>query len=464
LGLGAVTFLPQIQDMRDDKAYEYVEQGKLKRARLLYFYGKLQGSHKAANNFHVVDYRIVRYDDKSSKKKRIANRKKSFRAFDKLTQKGYIPAAYNAGMFYYRSKVGSSDYANGLIYFDHAAASGDAMSGYAADMMRAREHEKEAKYRALRKVADKGNGWAAYRYVKSLRFEKHKLKYAEKYALMAAEAGYPDAQHFLATYFQQRKDRKAWFEKAATAKTNRSLLAATSLAELAEKERDYEAKRRWLTLASTPREKFTYQAVIEPEGLRWRGFQYYISADVNVSKRAAYELALMQIDGVGGLVDKAGAMKNLEYADDWSDAALLLNELKTGVSKRANVKSVQPSKSLVNESLKKIDTQKNMPWYGKLRPLVESKHIRYATRTDLKKYSNGVSKSYSNEKRGYKDWGKVKDCSIAFNCFYLDAPIILPDDMFGAHSATFIISPSVILPKQHVSHNKYIFLSELNVP
>jgi len=71
---------------------------------------------------------------------------------------------------------------------------------------------------------------------------------------------------------------------------------------------------------------------------------------------------------------------------------------------------------------------------------------------------------YSNKKRGYRPRGNVDDCSIGFNCFYLDAPIILPEGMNGAHSATFIISPAVILPEQHSSHNKYIFLNQLNVP
>jgi len=185
---------------------------------------------------------------------------------------------------------------------------------------------------------------------------------------------------------------------------------------------------------------------------------------LNTTQSAAYELALMQIDGLGGPVDIAGAIKSLEYADYWSDAALLLAELRSQGVKASSKQSANAAKRLTDENLKKFDSQKNYPFHGKLRSLVVNKHIRYATRTDLKKYENGVSKMYSNEKSGFRDWGDVEDCNIGTTCFYLEAPIILPEDMFGAHAATFIISPAVILPKQHTSHNKYIFLNELNVP
>jgi len=284
LGLTAATFLPQVQDIRDEKAYEAVKQGKFKQAKWLYLHGKLLGDAKAANNYHVLDYRIVRDNKKTSKKKSLANRKKAFRAFDKLTQKGHIPAAYNAGMFYYKSRVGSSNYRDGLMYLDHAASEGDVRSAHAADMMRAREHKKERKNQALRKSADKGNGLAAYRYANNLRFDKGKLKYAEKYSLMGAQAGYPDAQEFLASYFPRRGDKKDWLEKAATNKNNRSLMAARDLADLADKERDFETKRKWLSIASTPREPFKYQILIEPEGLRWRGLQNSINADANTTQ------------------------------------------------------------------------------------------------------------------------------------------------------------------------------------
>jgi len=464
LGLGAVTFLPQIQELRDDKAYEYVQQGELIKAKWLYLHGKLLGNQKATNNFHVLKYRLIRDDKAVSKQKRITNRKKASLAFDKLAKKGFVPAVYNAGMFHYRRKVGSVDYENGLRYFDYATSLGDEMSSYAADMMRAGAHEKDRKYLAFRKSADKGNGWAAYRYAKNLRFDKDKLKYAEKYALMGAQAGYPDAQEFLASYFPRRDDVKVWLEQAATNENNRSLSAARDLADLADKDRDFETKRQWLTVASTPREPFKYQILVEPEGLRWRGLQNSINADANTTQSSAYELALMQLDGIGGPVDKDGAIKSLEYADYWSDAELLLTKLRSQGAPATSKPRLKAAKVVVDENLKKFDSQKNYPFYSKLRSLVESKHIRYATRTDLKKYANGVSKMYNNEKNGFRDWGDVEDCSIGTTCFYLDAPIILPGDMFGAHSATFIVSPAVILPKQHVSHNKYIFMNELNVP
>ena len=92
----------------------------------------------------------------------------------------------------------------------------------------------------------------------------------------------------------------------------------------------------------------------------------------------------MQIDGKGGPVDIAGAIESLEYADHWSDAALLLAELRSQTVNDANEKGTKTAKLLGDENLKKFDSQKNYPFYGKLRSLVASKQIRYATRTDLK--------------------------------------------------------------------------------
>lgn len=459
----AVSFLPNVQNYFNDKAFEYLEQDELKKARLFYFPGKIGGNEKAINNYHVLNYRIYRYSERSSKRQRQASRKKAFRAFDKLTQKGYIPAAYNAGMFYYRHKAGSSGYKNGLMYLNYAAKQGDEMSRHAADMMRARQYQKDKRAMEYRKAADNGNGLAAYQYVKDLRFDKKKLRRAEKYALMGAEGGYADAQEFLTTYFPHRSDRKAWLEMAATNKHNRSLIAAYDLAMLAEKRRDYEMKRQWLTLGSTPRGDFKYHAIIDSEVLRWRGLQSTILGDFNNSKKAAYQLALMQIDGKGGPVDKEGAMKSLEYAGEWNGAELLLAELRAGGGSENQSTSVKP-KSSVNLSLEKFDKNKNMPNYEKLRPLVKNKQIRYATHTDLQKFSLGASTTYSNKKRGFKHKGGIEKCSLSFNCFYMEKAIILPGDMYGAHSATFLINPAIFLPEQSGSHNKYIFLSKSYIP
>lgn len=486
LALIAASFLPQVKDFRTEKASVHFEQGNLKAAKRWYFLGKLQGDVQAANNYHVLDYREIRYNENASKEKKSDNYVKATRAFEKLAQKGSVPAAYNAGMFYYKSSFNSANYIKGLNYFDLAAASGDEMSRHAADMMRARsftvtlagsdnarrrsaikrarEKRNEKIYREYKKSADAGNGFAAYKFAQTTRFDEKKLRAAEKYARMGAETGYADAQNFLGEYYPKRKDSQAWLEKAAMNPHNRSLRAASELAMRAEKRRDHRTRRKWLELASTPRGPFHYHIIAESGVLRWRGLQNTINADANNTKEAAYELALMQLDGIGGAVDKAGAIKNLEYADDWDDAALLLAEVKSGRKIADKNTSDRSSQRLLQENLKKIDSQKHRPYYSKLRPLVANKQIRYATQTDVKKYAQGVSTIYSNEKTGFRTWGKVKDCLRSGSCFYIDRPIILPADMFGAHSATFIVDPAVILPKQHLSHNKYIFMNELQIP
>ena len=486
LALIGASFLPQVKEYRAEKAITHFEQGNLKAAKRWYFFGKLQGDLIAANNYHVLNYRLARYDETVSDKKETATRQKSFRGFDKLTQKGFVPAAYNAGMFYYRSSANSGNFVKGLQYFDFAAQSGDEMSRHAADMMRARSHvaartaaakarrgsaakrarekQNEKKYQAYKKSADAGNGFAAYKYANSTRFDERELRAAEKYALMGAEAGYADAQDFLGEYYPKRKDSQAWLEKAALNAQNRSLRAANELAARAAKKRDYQTQRKWLELASTPRGPFHYRIINDSGVLRWRGLQSTILADVNNSKKAAYDLALMQLDGKGGPVDRAGAIKNLEYADDWDDAAILLADVKSGRNSAGKNSPNYTSQRLYKENLKKIDAQKHRPYYSKLRPLVQNKTIRYATDIDVKNFAQGVSTMYSNKKAGFREWGKVEDCLGSGSCFYIEKPIMLPPDMFGAHSASFIVNPAIILPKQHLSHNKYIFMNERQIP
>ena len=460
----AATFLPQVKEYRAEKALAHYEQGDLKAAKRLYFYGKLQGSQMATNNYHVINYHMARNNEKVKFNRYPATRRKAFRAFDKLTQEGYLPAAYNAGMFYYHSNAGSEDRQKGLAYFEYAAAAGDEMSRDAAGILRAREHKKEEKTQAFRKSADAGNGLAAYRYAKNLRFDKKKLRRAEKYAVMGAEAGYSDAQQFLGTYFPKRKDAVMWLEKAATNPQYPSLIAAHELSQLAEKDKDYAAQRRWLTLGSTPREKFRYRIINESGALRWRGLQNSIIADVNNSKSAAYDLALMQLDGIGGALDYEGAQANLEYAEKWSDARQLLARIQSGDIDRSKPMRSQISKNQSEIDLEKFDRQKNYPFHGKLRPYLVSKKIRYATQADLDKYKQGVSTMFSNEKLGFRKWGRVEQCALGRTCFYMEKSFILPKDMFGAHSATFLINPALYLPKQNLSHNKYIFLNERYVP
>ena len=460
----AASFLPQIQDYREEKADAYIEQGDLKAAKRWSFYGKLQGDQKATNNYHVISFKMV-HDKKGVPKRRyLSTRKKAFRAFDKLTQRGYVPAAYNAGMFYYRSRVDSGEYYKGLKYFDFAAAQGDEMSRDAAGLMRARVRDKDKRSRAYRKAADGGNTLAAYYYAKGLRFDKKKLKRAEKYALLGAEGGYADAQQFLGAYFPKRKDAKSWLEKAATNPDYPSLLAASDLAKLADKKRDYVAKRRWLTLGSTPREKFKYNILIEPDGLRWRGIRNTILADVNNSKSAAYELALMQLDGLGGALDFDAAKANLKYADNWADAERLLARINSGKFDTSKPRRSQKSKDQSKFDLARFDKQKNYPFYDKLRPLMVSKTIRYATQKDLDKFSQGVSTTFSNEKSGFKKRGGIEKCALGRTCFYMEKPIILPKGMNGAHSATFLINPGFFMAEQFKSHNRYIFLNERYIP
>jgi len=66
--LVAATFLPQVQDYRAEKADAAIAQGDWKAAKQLSFLGKLQGDQKAANNYHVLNYKLMREEAQAMRK------------------------------------------------------------------------------------------------------------------------------------------------------------------------------------------------------------------------------------------------------------------------------------------------------------------------------------------------------------------------------------------------------------
>ena len=334
IALFAVAFLlpiKAVQNIRNDMAYDAVVTDKRNVARLIYKVGAWQNDPLAANNFHVLNYRRAIDGKGYSKKRRKKVAELAKKSFEKHMANGFAPAAYNRGMFNYKCSTKSSCYGLAIAHFEQGAKLGDKMSHDAHSFMLAKKLNKDARYYKIKTIADDGNAWAAYRYARNLRHDNTKLRrLGEPYALMAAEAGFADAQNFLGSYFNRRKDSDAWLEKAANNPVNRSLMASAELAERTKKRGDFVAARGWLELTIKPRADFDYTLVIEPQGLRWRNFQGSRNADANTSQKAAYDLALMQLSGQGGAVDKAAAIKNLKYADHWADAKRKLAKLQAG--------------------------------------------------------------------------------------------------------------------------------------
>lgn len=445
--------LNAVHEFRDDLAYKSTQQGQYYRARILYRINAWQGDGKAINNFHVLNYRMARYEKKSSKAKVRDANLKAKAAFEHLIAEDYAPAAYNYGMFYYRSSKRNRNYNTALAYFDRGAALGDNMSRDAADFMRAKGLKGESYYDAIRPIAERGNGWAAYRIARSMRRDDYKLATeGEAYALMGAQSGIADAQHFLGQRFSTREDAPMWLEKAATNPSNRSLMAARDLADLALNYRDESARRKWLELAATPRSKFRYNLVLDPEGLRWRDFQFSRHADANTSQSSAYSLALMQLAGIGGPVKKRSAIKNLNYAIEWGEAENLLKLIKSD-----GIKSAQDlaQKSLQDVSYREVDEK---PDYGLLKAYIERGDLRYATQQDLLKFKTATPMGSSANGRYHEILYNIAANCKNFPCYYINRPIVLPGKMFGSDAKAFLINPEITLPEQLHSHNTYIFL------
>lgn len=454
--LSAITVCLPVQavhEFRDDLAYKSTQQSQYQRARILYRINAWHGDKKGINNYHVLNYRMVRYKKRSSKDKVRAANIKTKAAFERLVAEDFAPAAYNYGMFYYRSSKRNRNYDKGLAYFEKGAALGDNMSRDAADFMRARGLEGDSFYDAIRPIAERGNGWAAYLIARSMRRDNYKLTTeGEAYALTGAQSGIADAQHFLGQKFASREDAPMWLEKAATNPVNRSLIAASDLADIALNYRDETSRRGWLELASKPRDKFKYTLVIDPEGLRWRDLQFKRHADANTSQKAAYNLALMQLVGAGGPVKKRAAIKNLKYANDWSDASELLSLIK---SEGMTSAQEQAKKSLEDNSYRNVDVK---PDYGLLSAYIERGDLRYATEKDLLKFKTATPMSSSGKGRYHKvPYSLATNCKN-FPCYYVNRPIILPGEMFGSDASAFLINPEINLPEQLNSHNTYIFL------
>lgn len=445
----------KLQETRNDIAYSFVEKKQNKLARILYRVNAWQGDVIAINNYHVLNYRSARYRKNSSKAKVETANQKAKAAFDKLIAKGYAPAAYNRGMFYYNASTKNRHYAKTLSYFEQGAALGDPLSRDAADFMRAKKFKGEAYYEAIRPIAERGNGWAAYRYVRSMRRDHHKLSNrGEPYAVIGAESGIADAQRFLAEKFPNRLDAAQWLEKAATHPVNPSSHAANDLAELALRYGDEEARRKWLKVATKPREKFQFSMIIAPEGLRWRDFQKSRSRDVNHAESAAYELALMQLAGIGGPTKKRAAIKNLKLAKDWSGAQNILAQIKSGDLKtvKAEIKTDFAKKTSGLASGK--------PDYGLLNIYIERGDLRLATDQDLQTFKSATTMR-SAYKGSYSEtnFNLMSNCKN-FTCYYIEKPLTLPEGMVGAYASAFLINPKIDLPKQLKSHNIYAFLKQ----
>lgn len=442
-----------VHEFRDELAYKSTQESQYRRARILYRINAWHGDIKAINNYHVLNYRMVRYKKNPSKDKLRSANIKAKAAFESLIAKGYAPAAYNYGMFYYRSSKRNSNYDKGLAYFKKGAALGDEMSRDAIDFMRARGLKGGSYHDAIRPIAQRGNGWAAYLIAKSMRRDKYKLAtQGEDFVLMGAQSGIADAQQFLGQNFSSREDAPSWLQKAATHTQNRSLKAASDLADLALNYRDETARRNWLEIASKPRDKFKYNLVIEPEGLRWRDFQFKRSADTNTGQKAAYNLALMQLTGTGGPVKKRAAIKNLKYSNGWSDAEGLLRIIKS-----EGMKSAQDwaKNSLQDISYRNFDEK---PDYGLLNAYIERGDMRYATDQDLLEFKAATAMSSSGKGRYRQTLYNLATNCKNFPCYYVNSPIILPDNMFGRNASAFLINPEINLPEQLNSHNTYIFL------
>lgn len=443
-----------LQEFRNDIAYTFVLKKQDQLARPLYRLNAWQGDRLAINNYHVLNYRLVRHSKKQSKPKLKKANEKAKAAFEDLASNGYAPAAYNRGMFYFKKSSKSRNYPQALHYFKQGADLGDSMSQDALDFMRAKQFKKEAYYEAIRPIADRGNGWAAYRYVKAMRRDRHKLaNIGQNYALIAAKSGLADAQQFLGEYFPERHDAAYWLEQAATKPVNPNIRAARSLADLALKYGDEEARRKWLSVATKPREEFRYTMIIEPEGLRWRDFQNSRARDGNNSEAAAYELALMQLAGLGGPVKKRAAIKNLKYAKDWADAKSLIARVKSGDLQNIQ-KKIQTEYAEIRSG-----SESREPDYALLNAYIDRGDLRLASKQDVQKFESAAT-MMSKGKGGYHQmkFNLVMACKN-FPCYYVERPITLPDGMFGAYASTFLIDPNIDLPQQLHSHNRYVFLN-----
>ncbi len=458
LGLGLLTlsaiFLPfsPVQDARNALAYKMVEGGYWTAAKTVYAIGKWQGEPLSTNNYHVLNYRLAIADEdfpKTIKDEIILAARDDF---ELLIGQGLPAAAYNRGMFNYRCGSKQRCYKIALSHFDKGIRLGDAMSRDAKDLMLAKPLNGEAYYDAMRAIADRGNGWAAYKYAHNMRFELEELKAkGESYAELAAKSGIADAQDFFGSYFENRHDSNFWLEQAATNPVNRSLTAAQELAYRAEEAGQYQEARKWYAVAAAPRAGFEYELIVREDGLRWRGFPTSRSADVNNSQSAAYELALLYLEGKGGPVDKNKARKYLEQADYWRDAKQILANLDN--SSDGKVQSIA-----VN--LEAFDKNRNGDRYKELRPYIADGKIRYVTEFELNQWED--EETEGTEARRPRDVRTgLSRCQIQLNCFFVSGSIALPAGMAGADSAIFIIGEGGQVKKPASSHNVYINLREL---
>ena len=445
--------------VRNSVAYKLLNMGQTGAAQKIYTYNMRFGDPLATNNYHALrlNEHISNHEVDQDFLASVRNDAKI--AFDQvMRQTGQPAATYNAGMMNYRCNRSAGCYRAGLRFLSTAAAAGDQLSRDAHDFMKARGGGATILRAELKAMADRGNGYAAYKYARELRFDDDRGDYL-RYAEIGARAGIADAQTFLAYYHDDPATALYWHEQAATNPTNRSLSSAVDLGQHAEERGDYKEARRWYNLAMEPRAPFGYQLIIRPNGIRWRGLQTSREAAANSPNWAAYHLAMLQMQGLGGRQDLQAAIRNLELAgDDFKDAGIMRRQILAGID------PTDPSRAgeanIVFE-LEKFDKD-TRGLHEQLRPLFADGTLRYVTEMEHAKWQTyAESLEQRNPEKFCEITRALSLCSLGTSCFHIEKPVRLPEDMFGGHSATFFVDKSVALSEQAKNHNRFLYERDL---
>lgn len=460
LALPVLVFLLPISpsaDLRNAVGLKLMQTGQPGPAKMVYAIGKTYKEPMSTNNWQVLEYRRLRLLPNQSKSEKRDLRLKARADFDAVGEDGLAAGFYNAAMICFKCGYKTTGYRKAVERLKRAIELGDPHSEDALALLQ-KTDKTIPEHLRTQKLADAANGGnpVAARYLANKVYKQRTPPYEyEKFMLIAANGGIPDAQAMAADIKGQ--DRVHWLQQAASAKLNRNIRAGVDLAYHYENIGNFKEARKWMSIAGQPREDFNTKIDIRKDGLRWRGQRTTRIGDHGFSYIAASTAAGMKIAGLGGRKDTKGAQEHIDYAlrykyGDFAKILTIINAyagepIPESVMIRANM-----------DALRKDFVARNRT---AVKPLLENGTAQYFTPYHFYSWlKDNTEKGLPTSLFAERNFAKLRERCRTQKCFLLTRETTLPDTFFGGHAVTFVVPADVPAPKSASDHNTYIFLGE----
>ena len=195
---------------------------------------------------------------------------------------------------------------------------------------------------------------------------------------LPAHAGNADAQ-YMAAKLSEPADID-WLEQAAENSKNHNVSAGIDVAKFHEAAGNFNAARKYMSIAAKPRGEFLSNIVVRNDGLRWRDQRTSRERDFGWSYGAAMRAAGMKMAGFGGREDFKSAKADIVYTQSdgggWAEAEVL------ALIQHYKGKNI-PANEMIEANLKALEKNSSNSKSVGLSTLLSSGAVEYYTGLSL---------------------------------------------------------------------------------